>query len=531
MATVHLAQDLRHEREVAIKVLRPELTATLGAERFLREIKIAAKLNHPHILALHNSGEANGFLYYVMPYVEGESLRDLLNRESQLPIEDALTLTREIADALEYAHGEGVIHRDIKPENIMLSRGHAVVADFGIARAVAVSGGEQLTETGMAVGTPAYMSPEQATAEQVDVRSDVYSLGCVLYEMLAGEVPYTAPTPQAVIAKKLSEPTPRISVVREMIPAALEHATDRALSDGNREENLAALRRASELAPQSLATNNLAMFLVSRYNRPREAADLLLGHDVERQWVRQGWGYWSNLFGSLMMLDEHEQALDVASRARRQLPERVAMWLRCQADALAAMGRVEELHEVWDEVEARFTYPQRLFGEPLEVLRAYGHDEALKEAVSRVIGSFEARPASEKVSIEHRHWYGRALFLAGRIDEAQDVYDALVEETPGYLWRRAIRAFFSVSRGDTAQAQKDLAWFENQEPVEAQDPTLLRLRGYILGALGDLENAMELIRQSYEHPEGTYGWRNRIWLNVAPLRGYPRYQEFIRPKG
>ncbi|MBE0595528.1 MAG: serine/threonine protein kinase [Gemmatimonadales bacterium] len=175
MATVYLAHDLRHDRQVAVKVLRPELAATVGSERFLHEIKTTAGLNHPHILALHDSGEADGFLFYVMPYVEGESLRDRLTRERQLPLEDALQITREVADALGYAHSHGIIHRDVKPENILLESGHAIVADFGIARAVFAGGaGQRLTASGFAVGTPAYMSPEQASGdEQLDARSDV----------------------------------------------------------------------------------------------------------------------------------------------------------------------------------------------------------------------------------------------------------------------------------------------------------------------------------------------------------------------
>jgi serine/threonine-protein kinase len=231
MATVYLAEDLKHQRQVAIKVLRPELTAALGAERFLREITTTANLHHPHILPLYDSGEAQGFLYYVMPYVEGESLRDRLRREKQLPLEDALGIAREVADALGYAHDRGIVHRDIKPENILLEAGHALVADFGIARAVSAAGTEKLTATGTAIGTPVYMSPEQASGERdLDGRSDLYSLGCVVYEMLGGEPPYMGTTPQAVIAKKLSEPTPRISVVRERVPHSVEAALDQALA-------------------------------------------------------------------------------------------------------------------------------------------------------------------------------------------------------------------------------------------------------------------------------------------------------------
>jgi serine/threonine-protein kinase len=231
MATVYLAQDLKLGRAVALKVLRPELAASLGGERFLREIEIAAKLAHPHILALHDCGEAGGLLYYTMPFVEGETLRDRLTREKQLPLEDALRIAREVADALGYAHSRGLVHRDIKPENILFEAGHAVVADFGIARAVSAAGGAHLTETGLAIGTPAYMSPEQAAGSQdVDGRSDLYSLGCVLYEMLGGDPPFYASTPQAVLAKKLSEAVPRISVVREAVPAGVEAALTKALA-------------------------------------------------------------------------------------------------------------------------------------------------------------------------------------------------------------------------------------------------------------------------------------------------------------
>jgi len=231
MATVYLAEDLKHHRPVAVKVLRPELAAVVGAERFLREIEVTANLHHPHILPLYDSGEADGFLYYVMPYVEGESLRDRLNREKQLPLNDALQFAREVADALSYAHSHDVIHRDIKPENILLEAGHAVIADFGIARAVTAAGGEKLTETGLAVGTPQYMSLEQSAGDaNLDGRSDVYSLGCVLYEMLAGEPPYTGPTAQAIIAKRMVDAVPSVRRMRETIPRVVDIAITKALA-------------------------------------------------------------------------------------------------------------------------------------------------------------------------------------------------------------------------------------------------------------------------------------------------------------
>ncbi len=230
MAVVYLAHDLRHDRPVALKVLHPELAASLGPERFQREIRFAARLQHPHILTVLDSGEAAGQLWFTMPFVEGESLRDRLRRERQLPVDVALQIGREAARALDYAHQHGIVHRDIKPENILLtSDGTTLVADFGIARAL--EGDDRLTRTGLAIGTPAYMSPEQAAGEkEVDARTDVYSLGAVLYEMLAGEPPFTGPTAQAMIARRLSEPPPSVRRTRPNVPETVDLAIQRALA-------------------------------------------------------------------------------------------------------------------------------------------------------------------------------------------------------------------------------------------------------------------------------------------------------------
>ncbi len=231
MATVYLAQDLRHDRQVAVKVLRPDLAAAMGADRFLREIKIAAQLHHPHILPLYDSGEADDFLYYVMPYIEGESLREKLAREGELPIAEAVKILREVADALASAHKHGVVHRDVKPDNIMLSENHALVTDFGVAKAASEATGRQaLTTVGVAIGTPAYMAPEQAAAEpHIDHRADIYSLGALAYELLTGRPPFTGASQQMVLAAHVTQTPEPVTNHRAAVPAELAQVVMRCL--------------------------------------------------------------------------------------------------------------------------------------------------------------------------------------------------------------------------------------------------------------------------------------------------------------
>jgi len=253
MATVYLAEDLRHDRRVALKVLHPELSSSLGPDRFLREIKLAARLNHPHIVPLYDSGEAAGFLFYVMPVVEGESLRDRLLRDGQIPVDEALQLTRGIASALDYAHRNNIVHRDIKPENVMLQEGE--VMDFGIAKAVSVAAGDTLTQTGMMVGTPAYVSPEQAAGDAVvDGRSDQYSLACVLYEMISGRKPFTGATAQAVLSKRFTEPVPSIRSVYSMASEEVETALHKALAKEASERFSTTMEFARALVASHLST-------------------------------------------------------------------------------------------------------------------------------------------------------------------------------------------------------------------------------------------------------------------------------------
>jgi serine/threonine-protein kinase len=293
MATVYLAQDLKHDRPVALKVLHPEIAASLGTERFLREIRLTARLQHPHILPVFDSGAAAGQPWYTMPYVRGESLRDRLRREVQLSVETAVEITRQIALALEHAHSEGVVHRDIKPENVLLSESaqregsteggcQALVADFGVARALGAAGEESLTGTGMALGTPAYMAPEQASAGQVDARTDVYALGCVLYEMLAGEPPFTGPTPQAVMAKRFAQPAPSVLIVRPGVPRTIDEAIRKAMAPvpADRFPSVArfaeALDRSSSPSAATEATSAAAILpRWKRLTRPKVAVGAL----------------------------------------------------------------------------------------------------------------------------------------------------------------------------------------------------------------------------------------------------------------
>ncbi len=264
MATVYLADDLKHDRKVAVKVLSPALASAIGHTRFSQEIRIAAGLRHPHILPLHDSGEADGLCFFVMPFVEGESLEARLRREQFLPIEEAVQIAIQVADALDYAHRQRVVHRDIKPGNILLESGHAIVADFGIARAISEAGGERITTTGLTVGTPAYMSPEQAAGDpSLDGRTDLYSLGCVLFEMLAGEPPFAAPTPVASIARRMTEPPPHVSRSRSTVSGALDQLLIRALATVpvDRFHTGEAMRAAlvAALADRSSALDSLAV--------------------------------------------------------------------------------------------------------------------------------------------------------------------------------------------------------------------------------------------------------------------------------
>ena len=277
-ATVYLAHDERHNRNVALKVLKAELAAVVGAERFLAEIETTAKLTHPHVLPLFDSGEADGFLYYVMPYVEGESLRERLDRDHQLPVDEAVGIATDLAEALDYAHRQGVLHRDIKPGNVLIHDGQPVITDFGIALAVGGAGGSRLTETGLSVGTPHYMSPEQATGSQhLGPATDIYALGCVLYETLVGEPPYTGSTAQAILGRIIAGERVSVSAQRETVPPNVDAVVGKALEKLPADRFSSAARFAQALRDPSFTTFETTPAAMSAFRA--------------RGWASSRWGW------------------------------------------------------------------------------------------------------------------------------------------------------------------------------------------------------------------------------------------------
>ena len=363
MATVYLARDLKHDRLVALKVLRAELAATLGPERFQREIHFAARLQHPHVLSVYDSGEAAGRLWFTMPFVEGESLRDRLRREGQLPLDDALRVAREGAEALGYAHEHGILHRDVKPENILLTRdGNTAVADFGIARALGGDAGDRLTATGLSVGTPAYMSPEQAAgASELDARTDIYALGCVLFEMLTGEPPFTGTTPQSVIAKRFAGPAPSVAALRDTIPDWLDAVVARALARSPADRFPTAKAFAQALSAPTTATARTTLPSTGRWRWAGVAALLVAGVGAVAAWLasdvhrdRDGDAEWvtGTAIPAIRMLADSgrwDSAYSLASRASAILPRDTALeslWPRI-SDTVTIRSEPESARVYW----------------------------------------------------------------------------------------------------------------------------------------------------------------------------------------
>ncbi len=477
MAAVYLAEDLKHHRKVAVKVLRPELAAGLGPDRFLREITTTAQLTHPHILPLYDSGNADGFLFYVMPFVEGESLRDRLNREKQLPVQDAVRITREVADALSHAHSLGIVHRDIKPENILFEARHAVVSDFGIARAVSHAGGQVLTETGIAVGTPAYMSPEQGAGDRnLDGRSDLYSLGCVLYEMLGGEPPHTGPTPQAILARQLAGEVRSLQPLRAGVSSELEAVIRRALAKTPADryatchDFVAALeRRRSKSGVQRIVA------------RPRSLV----------WWVVPAFLIAAAVFAVQWMFAPNVVATDrlgVAVFPFRPTGGGAAEWSEALADLLATALdgtpgiRIADPWSLWSplrpERSARAESP-----DPVEATRL-----ALRAGVSRYVLGSTLR-AGDQLTVTLRVYDVNAdqpthtITESGALDSIQSIVDRLAVGLIGQTWARGDSATPPIKRYATQSPTALKAYLHAREAMR---------RGQVAEAESAIDSALAL---------------------------------------
>jgi serine/threonine-protein kinase len=471
MATVYLADDIKHHRQVAIKVLRPELASVLGPDRFLREVEIAARLNHPHILPLYDSGEAGGFLFYVMPYIRGESLRHRLARETQLPVDEAITITRHAALALEHAHARGVIHRDIKPDNILLYEGEAMVADFGIALAVRAAAGERLTATGVLVGTPEYMSPEQSMGERaLDARSDVYSLGCVLYEMLAGEPPYTGTTAQAVIAKRMTDPVPAVRRVRDAVPPGVDQTLMRALARTPADRFASAAAFAEALAQPAGATP-----------RPRSVAVLPflnLSSDPENEYFADG--ITEDVIAQLSKI----RALEVISRTSvmsfkkrehglRDIAARLGVGTLLEGSVRRTGDRVRIVAQLIDAEKDQHLWAET-YDRQLTDIFAIQTDVALQ-----IAAALKAELSSDEKTRIHKEptkdLQAYQLYLQGRhcfiryTQEGQrkaiEYFEQAIARDPGYALAYAGVAFAYGELGEIGGLRPDVAYARAKEAV------------------------------------------------------------------
>ncbi len=503
MATVFQAQDLKHGRQVALKVLHPELAASLGAERFLREIQIAARLQHPHILPLYDSGRADGpdgghpLLYFVMPFVEGQSLRDLLVREKQLPVEESVKIGRDMAAALDYAHRSGVVHRDIKPENVMVHQGEAVVTDFGIAKALSVASGDSLTQAGMAVGTPAYMSPEQASGEgELDGRTDIYSLGCVLFEMLTGAAPFTGSTMQAVIMKRFTDPVPSVRASGAYVSAELEQVVTKSLAKDPGDRFQSADLVAQALGSPRVVTPPNATPLATPAVAARTSIAVLpfanMSADPENEYFTDGMA--EEIISALMKV----QSLQVASRTSafafkgkhldiRTIGEQLGVSTVLEGSVrkggkklriTAQLISVNDGYQLWSErydreLEDIFEIQDEISGSIVKALRV-----VLSEDEKRNLG----RAPTENVIAYEFYLRGRQYFHLWRkreIEYARRMFERAAEVDPDYALAHAgiadccsfLYIYWDGSKGNLERADSASRRAIELDPLRAETHT------------------------------------------------------------
>ncbi len=474
MATVYLAQDLKHGRQVAIKVLRPDLATALGPDRFVREIEIAANLTHPHILPLFDSGTADGFVYYVMPFVDGESLRDRLRREGRLSIEEAIRFAEQVASALTYAHDRGVVHRDIKPENILLAGGQATVVDFGIARAVTAAGGERLTVTGLAIGTPAYMSPEQAFgAGEVDGRTDTYALGCVVYEMISGRAPFEGSTAQALLAMHAAKTVPRLRATDRSVPLFVERAVQRAMAKVPADRFATA-----EAFAEALSTGTV----VARVRRRRATSRTLVAAGVLAM-LAAGWAVERALgggpdLGSLAVLPLENLTGDSAE---------AYVGAGMHEALIAELARIQELRVISRRSVMRYAGTEKSVPEIARELNVDGVVTAsfgrTGENVRVSVRLLDAR--SEEGSLWQQVYvrdigdvlamYGEvAAAIAGeigiRIDPRHEARLATRRRMNRDAYEAYLRGRFAITQGDPVAVQQGLAYLHEANARDPADP-------------------------------------------------------------
>ena len=557
MATVYLAEDFRHGRDVAVKVLHPDTAAALGSDRFLREIRLAARLNHPNILPLFDSGDAGGFLYYVMPYIRGESLRERLTRDKQIPLEEGLGIARAVAGALDYAHRNQIVHRDVKPENIMMHEGQPMVMDFGIGKALTAAGADTLTQVGMVVGTPAYVSPEQAAGEiDIDGRSDQYSLGCVIYEMLSGERPFTGPTAQAVLQRRFTEPVPVLSKVIRDLPQEIDAAITRSLAKDPAGRFTTSNEFAKALVVTTITTP-VTMTVPEGVQAVKSIAVLPFTNtsaDPENEYFTDGMA--EEIINALSKI----KSLGVASRTSvfaykgktadiREIGKKLEVSAVMEGSVRKMGNKIRVSAQLVSVVNGLQLWSERYDREIEDVFAI--QDEIAQNIVKalRVVLSEDEKKAIEKVSTENVHAYdyylrGRTYFHQHRrtsMEFARKMFTRAIEVDPNYARAYAgiadcnsiLYMYFDARESNLKQADKASQKALDLDPdlAEAHSARGLSysLSKKYLQAQEEFETAMRLDPKLYEAP---YFYARACLAQGKPFEAAPLFERAasLRPE-